>query len=153
MSLTLCLLVLLVLTNCGRMGGAPPPPAEDRINALTTPADAPPAEAFGANATPAAQTIIAEVWSDNWFALYVDETLVKEDSVSITTERSFDSEVFSFAATNPIHLSDVLNDYIQDDTGLEYIGTDRQQIGDGGFIAQFSDAATGRRIAVTNSSW
>ena len=151
--LTLCLLALLVLTNCGRIAGAPPPFAEDRINAPTTPADAPPAEAFEANTTPGTQTITAEVWSDNWFALYVGETLVKEDSVSITTERSFNSEVFSFAATYPLHLNVVLKDYIQDDTGLEYIGTDRQQIGDGGFIAQFSDAATGNRIAVTNSSW
>ena len=151
--LTLCLLALLVLTTCGRMSGAPPPPSEDRINAPTTPADAPPAEAFEANATPGAQTITAEVWSDNWFALYVDETLFKEDSVSITTERSFNSEVFSFAATYPLYLNVVLKDYIQDDTGLEYIGTERQQIGDGGFIAQFSDTATGKRIAVTDSSW
>jgi hypothetical protein len=145
------------------MGGTPPPPAEDRINAPTTPADAPPAIAFAPTETPlgdgtttpagTAQTINAAVWSDNWFALYVDETLVKEDSVAITTERSFNSEVFSFDATYPLHINVVLKDYIQNDTGLEYIGTDRQQIGDGGFIAQFSDAATGTRIAVTNSSW
>jgi hypothetical protein len=79
--------------------------------------------------------------------------LIKEDSVAITTERSFNSEVFSFAATYPVHINVILKDYIQDDTGLEYIGTDRQQIGDGGFIAQFTDAATGRSIAVTDSSW
>ena len=160
---SVCLVVMLLLTNCSRMGGTPPPPAEDRINAPTTPADAPPAIAFAPTETPlgdgtttpagTAQTINAAVWSDNWFALYVDETLVKEDSVAITTERSFNSEVFSFDATYPLHINVVLKDYIQNDTGLEYIGTDRQQIGDGGFIAQFSDAATGTRIAVTNSSW
>lgn len=157
------LMICLVLSSCSRLaGGAPPPrpPAENRVNAPTTPADAPPVSATSAptgasdanNANPGS-SITAEIWSDNWFAVYVGELLVKEDSVSITTERSFNSEVFSFSASYPVHLNVILKDYIQDDTGLEYIGTDRQQIGDGGFIAQFTDEATGNRIAVTNSTW
>lgn len=154
--LILCLLALLVLTNCGRMGGAPPPFAEDRINAPTPPADAPPAiqqEGQTSTGIGIPITIQAAVWADNWFALYLDDTLIKEDSVSITTERSFNSEVFTFDATYPVHLNVILKDYIQDDTGLEYIGTDRQQIGDGGFIAQFTDTATGRVIGVSDSNW
>jgi hypothetical protein len=97
-------------------------------------------------------TIKAEVWADNWFALYNGETLLKEDSVPITTERSFNSESFTFQATYPLHLNFVVKDYKANDTGLEYIGTAKQQMGDGGFIAQFTDVATGKIIAVTNQN-
>ena len=147
-------ITLVCVSSCG--GTRPPPPAVDYSLAPTSAADAPPAQHQGelpsANAA-AAVSIRADIWADNWFALFVDETLIGEDSVSITTERSFNSEVFSFAATYPVHINVILKDYIQDDTGLEYIGTDRQQIGDGGFIAQFTDTATGSIIAVTDRSW
>ena len=46
----------------------------------------------------------------------------------------------------------VIRDYIQDDTGLEYIGTPNQQIGDGGFIMQLTDTATNRVVAVSDTS-
>ena len=95
----------------------------------------------------------AELWADNWFALYLDDKLIKEDSVPITTERSFNSETVTFPATYPMHFNVILKDYIQNDTGLEYIGTDRQQIGDGGFIGQFTNADTGDMIGVTNEWW
>ena len=97
-------------------------------------------------------TLRAEVWADNWFALYSGETLIKEDSVPITTERSFNSESFTFVATYPLHLNFVVKDYKANDTGLEYIGTAKQQMGDGGFVAQFTDVATGKIIAVTNQN-
>jgi hypothetical protein len=47
----------------------------------------------------------------------------------------------------------VVKDFKENDTGLEYIGTNRQQMGDGGFIAQFTDATTGKLIAVTDENW
>jgi hypothetical protein len=47
----------------------------------------------------------------------------------------------------------VTKDFKQNDTGLEYIGTDRQQMGDGGFVAQFTDTSTGRVVATTSSAW
>ncbi len=97
-------------------------------------------------------TIKAEVWADNWFALYNGETFIKEDSVPITTERSFNSESFTFVATYPLHLNFVVKDYKTNDTGLEYIGTPKQQMGDGGFVAQFTDVATGKIVAVTNQN-
>jgi hypothetical protein len=97
-------------------------------------------------------TIRGEIWADNWFALYNGETLIKEDSVPITTERSFNSESFTFQASYPLHLNFVVKDYKANDTGLEYIGTPKQQMGDGGFVAQFTDVATGKVIAVTNQS-
>lgn len=99
-----------------------------------------------------AETISADVWADNWFALYVNDTKVAEDSVSITTERSFNSESFSFNADRPFALNFIVKDFKENDTGLEYIGTNRQQMGDGGVIAQFKDSS-GNVIAVTNSDW
>lgn len=97
--------------------------------------------------------IRGEVWADNWFAFYLGETLVAEDTVPITTERSFNAEVFEFKADYPLVLNFVVKDFKQDDSGLEYIGTRRQQIGDGGFIAQFTDVSTGQTIAVTDENW
>lgn len=98
-------------------------------------------------------TIHADVWADNWFALYVDGELVMEDSVSITTERSFNSESFEFTTTLPAQIGLMVKDFKENDTGLEYIGSRRQQMGDGGVIAQFIDADTGETLVVTNDQW
>lgn len=98
-------------------------------------------------------TVKADVWADNWFALYVGQELVKEDSVPFNTERSFNSDSFTFDATFPIQINFVIKDFKQDDSGLEYIGTNRQQMGDGGFSAQFFDTETNELIAVSNSDW
>lgn len=99
-----------------------------------------------------AETIKADIWADNWFALYVNEKQVAEDSVSITTERSFNAESFSFTAERPFVLGLIAKDFKENDTGLEYIGSNRQQMGDGGVIAQFLDGS-GNQVAVTNSGW
>ncbi|HNC97718.1 MAG TPA: PEBP family protein [Myxococcota bacterium] len=93
-----------------------------------------------------------DAWADNWFALYVEEDLVAEDSVPITTERSFNSESFSFDATAPFQVAVKLMDYKENDSGLEYIGESNQQMGDGGFILQMYDSS-GALVAVTNSDW
>ncbi len=98
-------------------------------------------------------TFVAEVWADNWFALYINGVLVGQDSVSITTEKSFNSEKISFTASYPFVIGMVTKDFIQNDTGLEYIGSSRQQIGDGGFIAQFTNTSTGKVVAYTSSAW
>ncbi|MFK7989529.1 MAG: PEBP family protein [Sandaracinaceae bacterium] len=103
--------------------------------------------------TSGATTYLAEVWADNWSSMYVDGELVMEDSVSITTERSFNEEVFTFEATPPFQMSVVLKDFIEDDTGLEYIGTGRQQMGDGGYIAQITNMSTGALAMVSSADW
>lgn len=105
--------------------------------------------------TPSATSINikADVWADNWFAFYLGEQLVKEDSVSITTERSFNSETFTFNAEYPLVLNFIMKDFKENDTGLEYIGANNQQMGDGGLIAQFTNTGTGAIIAVTDASW
>jgi hypothetical protein len=95
----------------------------------------------------------AEVWADNWFAFYAGETKVAEDSVPITTERSFNAEAFSFDVSLPVQLNVVLKDYKENDSGLEYIGQENQQMGDGGFILQLTDVSTGRVVAVSDSKF
>jgi len=100
-----------------------------------------------------ARTIKAQIWVDNWFALYSGDTLIKEDSVPYNTERSFNTESFIFSTALPAQLSVVMKDFKENDTGLEYIGSSHQQAGDGGFIAQFIDGATGKTLAVSDDSW
>ena len=98
-------------------------------------------------------TINADVWADNWYALYLGADLIKTDSVPYNTERSFNTDSFAFEAARPAQLSLIIKDFKENDSGLEYIGTPRQQIGDGGFSAQFRDAETGELIAVSDNSW
>ena len=102
--------------------------------------------------TLAAEEFSADVWADNWFALSVNGEQVAEDSVSITTERSFNSESFTFEATAPFVLALTAKDFKENDTGLEYIGSNRQQMGDGGVIMQIKNSS-GETVIVTNSDW
>lgn len=97
------------------------------------------------------QTLKADIWADNWFSMYANGKLVIEDSVPITTEKSFNAETTTFTADLPMTLAFEIKDFKENDTGLEYIGTDRQQMGDGGFIAQFHDAASGKIVAATDT--
>jgi hypothetical protein len=98
-------------------------------------------------------TFKAEVWADNWFAMSVNGVQVGEDSVPITTEKSFNAETFTFTAAYPLTIAIEAKDFKQNDSGLEYIGKPNQQMGDGGLIAQITDMATGKVVAVTNASW
>ncbi len=50
-------------------------------------------------------------------------------------------------------LNYIVKDYKQNGTGLEYIGTAKQQIGDGGFIMQITDTATNKIVAVSSSAF
>ena len=99
-----------------------------------------------------AETFSADVWADNWFEMRINGIQVAEDSVPITTERSFNAESFTFEAERPFTIGLVAKDFIENDTGLEYIGIRRQQMGDGGVIAQIKDAS-GSTVAVTNADW
>lgn len=101
----------------------------------------------------AMQQFTLEVWADNWFAAYLEEVLLIEDSVSIDTERSFNAETTEFEAEYPLHLNFIVKDYKENDTGLEYIGADNQQMGDGGIIAQITNTSDQTIIAVTDSNW
>jgi hypothetical protein len=138
---------------------AVPTSATDQSETSTSVAAVMPDEASSTVTTTTAATtgklisFTAEVWADNWFSLYINGKLVGQDSVAITTERSFNSDRITFTASYPFTIAMVTKDFKQNDTGLEYIGTDRQQMGDGGFVAQFTDTSTGKIVAFTNSSW
>ncbi|ASP37115.1 PEBP family protein [Labrenzia sp. VG12] len=99
------------------------------------------------------QKILGEVWVDNWFKLYVNGAPLLEDSTPYKTERSFNAERFEFNADLPMTLAFEFRDFMENDTGLEYIGTRRQQMGDGGAIAQFKETTSGKVLAVTGSDW
>ena len=86
----------------------------------------------------------AEIWADNWFSLYINGKKVGEDSVSISTERSFNSEKIKFTASYPLTIGVIAKDFIENSSGLEYIGKPNQQIGDGGIIIQIRELATGK---------
>ena len=68
-----------------------------------------------ATATGQKSTFVAEVWADNWFALYINGVLVGQDSVSITTEKSFNAEKISFTASYPFVIGMVTKDFIQNE--------------------------------------
>ncbi|WP_018690010.1 hypothetical protein [Ahrensia kielensis] len=99
-----------------------------------------------------AETLFADVWADNWFEMRINGQQVAEDSVPITTERSFNAESFEFEAERPFVVGLVAKDFKANDTGLEYIGTRRQQMGDGGVIVQIKDAG-GNVVTASNSDW
>lgn len=99
-----------------------------------------------------AEPFSADVWADNWFEMRINGVQVAEDSVPITTERSFNAESFVFQADRPFVIGLVAKDFKENDTGLEYIGSRRQQMGDGGVILQVKDAS-GDIVAVSNADW
>ncbi len=111
------------------------------------------ADTASADASSETSAFQIEAWADNWFAAYLGEELIVEDSVSITTERSFNAETATFEASYPLDLNFILKDFKENDTGLEYIGEPNQQMGDGGFIMQLTDMSTGSVVAVSNADW
>lgn len=92
------------------------------------------------------------MWADNWFAAYIDGKPLLEDSISIKTERSFNAETHQFSSSLPFVLAFMIKDFKENDTGLEYIGSKRQQIGDGGFITQVTHLNSSSVVGVSNSS-
>lgn len=97
--------------------------------------------------------LVMEIWADNWMAVYINGELIGEDSVPITTERSFNAETFTFDAEYPFTVGILGKDFKETDSGIEYIGEGNQQMGDGGLIAQITDTSTGEVIAVTDAAW
>lgn len=112
------------------------------------------AEAVGTTPSAgAASTFRIEVWADNWMAVYVNGELIGEDSVSITTERSFNVETFTFEATYPFSIGIEAKAFMETSSGIEYIGENNQQMGDGGLIAQVTDLSTSKIVAATSAEW
>lgn len=140
--ITRLLLLATLLTLMAGCGGGPPPGGGNGATLNVSEAD-----------TTGSVTFRLDAWADNWFAAYLGETLIVEDSVSITTERSFNAERVTFKADYPLHLNFILKDFKENDTGLEYIGARNQQMGDGGFIMQLTDVSANKVVAVSNAEW
>ena len=141
--------VALPLAACGAGGGTSEP-----VGTVATSASESTATSEQTSSSAGLESrFLAEVWADNWFSLWVNGTQVGEDSVPITTERSFNADVIRFTADYPLTIAMVTKDYIEDESGLEYIGEPKQQIGDGGFIAQITDLETGRVVLTTSKEW
>lgn len=143
-----------------RPGSGPPPPRPaDGASAPKPEGGTPPPRPGGRDVnetsldTTGKYKIRAEVWVDNWFKLYINGKELIEDSVPITTERSFNAERFEFAADLPMTIAFEFRDFMENATGLEYIGSRRQQMGDGGAIAQFRDLASGDLLAASGPDW
>lgn len=148
---TALIAALTILTGaCGDAGNARSSSSPDTTTQDAATTTGAPTSAAGQDAP---RHFKVEVWADNWFSLYVNGNAIGEDSVPITTERSFNAETIDFDATYPLTIAMVSKDFKENDTGLEYIGTDRQQMGDGGFIVQITDTSTGKVVAVTDANW
>ncbi|NRB31951.1 MAG: PEBP family protein [Rhizobiaceae bacterium] len=97
--------------------------------------------------------LMAEIWVDNWFQMYVNGEKILEDSTPYKTERSFNAERVTFISDLPATFAFEFRDFMENDTGLEYIGSRRQQMGDGGAIIQFKNASTNQTLLTSNASW
>ncbi|MFO0696838.1 MAG: hypothetical protein U0230_24920 [Polyangiales bacterium] len=93
---------------------------------------------------PGGAVITGSLFADNTFELYVNGTYVAHDSVAYTP---FDSSAVRFQARYPITYAVSLVDWEETlGVGLESNGG-RNHIGDGGFVAVFSDGN------VTDATW
>ena len=110
-----------------------------------------------ASAAPAVTTTTvtfrADVWADNWFAMYVNGLKVAVDPVPITTTKSFNKVSINFKAKYPLTVAIIAKDYVENKSGLEYIGTPQQQLGDAGIVAQIHELASGKLVGATSKSW
>ena len=95
----------------------------------------------------------ADIWADNWFAMYVNGVKVAMDPVPITTTKSFNKVSVTFKAKYPLTVAIIAKDYVENKSGLEYIGTPQQQIGDAGLVAQIHELSSGRLVGSTSKSW
>jgi hypothetical protein len=145
------LLILLAACSSGVVDEVSAPEVSVASDSAASESGSESSAADSGSDTSGAVNFLLEAWADNWFAAYLENDLIVEDSVSITTERSFNSEVASFSGSYPLQLNFILKDFKENDTGLEYIGANNQQMGDGGFIFQITDQASGAVVAVSSA--
>lgn len=108
-----------------------------------------PVQSYAATAV----SFTADIWADNWFALYVNGKKVAEDSTPLSTTKSFNKETVNFSATYPLTIGIVGKDYVENQSGLEYINTPRQQLGDAGLIAQVRETKSQKLVTATDKNW
>lgn len=86
-------------------------------------------------------TIRANMYADNWFALYINGELTAVDSIQFIPHNVISVDILP---TYPMTIAVIAKDNADPKTGMEYANTN---IGDGGFILKFADGT------VTDSTW
>ncbi|QTN32215.1 sulfatase-like hydrolase/transferase [Akkermansiaceae bacterium] len=86
-------------------------------------------------------TIQANIYADNWFALYINGQLVATDPIPFIPHNVVTLDILP---EYPMTIAVMARDNADPKTGMEY---DNTSIGDGGFILKFSDGT------VTTASW
>ena len=122
----------------------PGPAAVDVYNDCTGPGDIPDylAKVPTVVIDPDGVEITGYIFADNYYELYVNGTFVAKDGIGMTP---FNSTVVRFRARYPMTYAIKAVDWeTHPGVGLEY---DRYNVGDGGFIAHFSDGT------VTGPGW
>ena len=115
-------LLLVAAAGVGPAEGQPPAPPRVRKPTL-------------------ADTIRANVYADNWFALYVNGELVAVDSIAFIPHNVVSVDILP---KYPLTIAVMAKDNADPKTGMEYANT---QVGDGGFILRFGDGT------VTDARW
>ena len=115
-------LLLVAAAGVGPAEGQPPAPPRVRKPTL-------------------ADTIRANVYADNWFALYVNGELVAVDSIAFIPHNVVSVDILP---KYPLTIAVMAKDNADPKTGMEYANT---QVGDGGFILKFGDGT------VTDARW
>jgi len=92
----------------------------------------------------------AYIFPDNYFELYINGKLIAVDPVPFTP---FNSNVVRFKADRPLTIAVKMVDWEETlGLGMENNQGTKFHAGDGGFVAQFQDAA-GKTVAITDNSW
>ena len=85
-------------------------------------------------------TVRANMYADNWFAMYINGRLVAVDSIDFLPHNVVSVDVLP---EYPMTIAVLAKDNADPQTGCEY----GRQIGDGGFILKFADGT------VTDATW
>ena len=86
-------------------------------------------------------TILANVYADNWFQMYINGELVAVDSIKFIPHNVVSVDILP---AYPMIIAVMAKDNADPKTGMEYANTN---IGDAGFILKFSDGT------VTHAGW
>ncbi len=96
----------------------------------------------------APRTVVGTVYCDNKFTLWVNGERVATDPIGFTPHQAV-RVAFDWDGTSNITYAIQCEDFASD-SGYEYIGTARPQLGDGALIAEFDD---GLATVTTASRW
>lgn len=106
------------------------------------------ATAVSAECPGAPRTVIGKVYCDNKFSLWVNGKEVANDPVVFTPHQAVRVS-FDWDGSSSLTYAILCEDYASE-SGYEYAGSDRPQLGDGALIAEFDD---GLKTATSSGSW